>query len=237
MNQINLKQSNSNILKVITIISTLIFLFSCSNENKQKIINNEKQVKNIDTIVNRKVLTVEPSDSYPIQTVKDIEYSVSVKDKVSNLKYEFTAGNDGKVVIRRNFDFLNLPPQKSIFDFDELNYVLKEAKNDFKINSLNYLIYGTLDSAKDINSVLNITKKYIDYKKGKLNISTKDYGKISELILQSDIVYEINKTLSAYSKVVTKINIEKAFFIKPNRNSNEMITCFVVMIIENKSSR
>ena len=218
-------------MKILTLFLSLIIFSHCTNDNKIQIAKSE--IKK-DTIVIKKTLTSEKNNSFPIQTIKEIEYFVSVNNKDSNLKYIFSKRNDGKVIIRRNFDFPNLPQQKSVFKFDELKYVLQEAKNEFKIDSLNYLIYGSLDSAKNMDAVEKITKEFIESKGGKSNISTKDYGKISEFILKSDIAGQINSELSIFSMKITKISIEKAFLYKPNKDSKEIINCFVVMSIEKK---
>lgn len=216
-------------MKTFGLIFILLILSNCTNDNKKKLSKPEN--KN-DTIVIKKNLNVEIDNTYPTQTIKEIEYFVSVKDKSSNLKYNFSERNDGKIAISRNYDLPNLPSQKNILEFDELKYVLKEAKNDFKIDSLKYLIYGTLDTAENINSIKEITQKYLEYRNNKSNINTKDYGKISDIILHSNIVSEINKNLSKYSKSVTKISIEKAHFHKSDRDISETLNCFVVMTIE-----
>ena len=223
-----------HILKNLVLVSTLIFFCHCTNDKKINAVSIERTENKNDTIVIKKNQPVEPDNSEHVHIIKEIEYCVSLKSKESNIKYSFTERNDGKVVISKTFDFLNSPPQKNVFEFNELKFVMQKAKNDFKISSLEYLIYGTLDSTKNISSVKKITEKYIKSKNGKTNISTKDYGEISKLILQSEIVTEINKVLFDYSKTVSKINIEKAHFYKSNTNSNELINCFVVMEIENK---
>lgn len=197
-------------MKTFGLIFILLILSNCTNDNKKKLSKPEN--KN-DTIVIKKNLNVEIDNTYPTQTIKEIEYFVSVKDKSSNLKYNFSERNDGKIAISRNYDLPNLPSQKNILEFDELKYVLKEAKNDFKIDSLKYLIYGTLDTAENINSIKEITQKYLEYRNNKSNINTKDYGKISDIILHSNIVSEINKNLSKYSKSVTKLALKKLIFI------------------------
>jgi hypothetical protein len=95
------------------------------------------------------------------------------------------------------------------------------------------MIYGTLSSSKKNVVVENITKEFIASQNGKTNINTKNYKKIGDLILQSEIVKEIDKALLPYSKNVSKINVEKAFIKKQNGKSKEIIECMLVMEIEN----
>ena len=225
---------NYLILKNITSIVLLIFLFSCTNDKSVKIVYNENPQYQNDTVVNKTIHNIESKNTEPIQTIKEGIYFVSINNRKSNLKYNFSERNDGKVVISRNFDFPNLPRQKSVFDFDEFKFILKEANKDFKINALNYLIYGTLDSDKDLNSIEKITKKYIENKNGKTTISTKNYAEISQLILQSEIVSQINEDLSFYAKRVSEINIEKAHISKSDQSSTKLINGFVVMKIDDK---
>ena len=175
-------------MKTIVSILILLLFYHCTNDNKKAYKTENKN----DTVVVKKNLTIEQNNSFSIQKVKEIQYFVSVNGKKSNLKDNFSERNDGKVVINRKFDFPNLPPQRNVFEFDELKYILHEAKDDFNIDSLSYMIHGTLDTSKNLNSVKNITQKFLQTKENNSNISTSDYSKISDLILQSHIVKEIN---------------------------------------------
>lgn len=205
-------------LKKSMLIITLSFFFACKNNKKLK---SEKEENISDTIVTRK-----------IHSNNEVDYYV----KKSTLKYSFVKRNDQALVIKRslNISISNLTEIENDFSFDEFKYVLKSAKKDFKIDSLKYIIYGTLDSTNDINLVVDITKKYYTHNPKKANINVEDYFKISQIILHSKIVKDINKSLSPFLKIVSKIEIEKAHIFKSNRTSSEVINCFVIMTIKNK---
>lgn len=215
-------------MKTSALIISLVICCNCTQA--QATVSNS--VNKSDTIVHKRTIPVTANNSYFIQTIKEIEYFVSVDNQHSNLKYNFSERNDGKAVIRMLYDFPNLPAKESIFEFDELKYVLEEAQEDFKIDSLIYLVYGTLDTSKNISAVKEITRKYIEFKNNKSSISTSDYGIISNLILQSEIVNKINQSLAKFSKSVKKVTIEKAHFYKSDRDSSEILNCSVVMSIE-----
>ncbi len=180
----------------------------------------------------KNVRKVSNDTAFRVQIVKSCEYIVYLKKQKSKIAYEISERNDGKVVICRNYGFSSIATD-SLFKFNELKIILKDAKNDFKIDSLDYIIYGTLSSSKKNDVVENITKKFIESQNGKTNINTKNYKKIGDLILQSEIVKEIDKALLPYSKNVSKINVEKAFLNNHNGKSNEVIDCMIVMEIEN----
>lgn len=215
-------------MKNIFIITILILLCSCKKNNTELKSANTKK----DTIVMKNVRKVSNDTAFRVQIVKSGEYIVYLKKQKSKIAYEISERNDGKVVISRNYGFSSIATD-SLFKFNELKIILKDAKNDFKIDSLDYIIYGTLSSSKKNDVVENITKKFIESQNGKTNINTKNYKKIGDLILQSEIVKEIDKALLPYSKNVSKINVEKAFLNNHNGKSNEVIDCMIVMEIEN----
>ena len=215
-------------MKNISTILILILLYSCKkNSSELKHANAQN-----DTLVTKNVKKVSNDTAFDVQIVKQGEYIVSLNKQKSKIAYKISERNDGKVVISRNFNFSTINTE-SLFEFNELKLILKNAKNDFKIDSLKYIIYGTLSSSENNSVVENITKEFIQSQNGKTNISTKNYKKIGGLILQSEIVKEIDKALLPYSKNVSKINVEKAFIKKNNGKSKEMIDCTLVMEIEN----
>ncbi len=216
-------------MKNIFILTIFILLFSCKKNNKEL----KSPIIQNDTIVTKNIRKVSNDTAFNVQIVREGEYIVSVKKQKSRITYEIYERNDGKVVIRRNLGF-NWITSDSLFKFNELKVILEHAKNDFKVDSLNYIIYGTLSSSKKNDLVENATKKFIESQNGKTNINTKNYKKIGDLILQSEIVKEIDKALLPYSKNVSKVNVEKAFIKKHDGKSKEMIDCMLVMEIENK---
>jgi len=113
-------------MKNIFILTILILLYSCKKDN-----NELKSVKiQNDTIVIKNIRKVSNDTAFDIQIVKQGEYIVSLKKQKSKIAYTFSKRNDGKVVIRRNFSLIN---SDSLFKFNELKFILKAAKNDFKI--------------------------------------------------------------------------------------------------------
>jgi len=215
-------------MKNIFTLIILILLCSCKKNNGELKSANTQN----DTIVTNNVRTVSNDTAFNVQIVKTGEYIVYLKKQKSKIVYEISERNDGKVVISRNYGFSSINTD-SLFKFNELKFILKDAKNDFKIDSLNYIIYGTLSSSKKNYVVENITKEFIESQNGKTNINTKNYKKIGDLILQSEIVKEIDEALLPYSKNVSKINVEKAFIRNHSGKSKGMMDCFLVMEIEN----
>lgn len=153
----------------------MILLGSC-DKNKQS----EYSLDN-DTIVIKNIRNISDDTAFTVQIIKEGDYIVSLRKQKSKITHQISKRNDGKVVIRREFF---VPMNKDeFFKFNELKFILKEAKKDFKLDSLNYIIYGTLSESNDIRIVEDITQKYIKSHSGSKTINTSNYSEIENLIL------------------------------------------------------
>ena len=194
---------------VLIFLSVIVF-FSCSNqtEQKQKIKNDIKIHQISDTIIGKKNITNEIAGS--AYRKRAIGYFVIIKKDTSGFMPIFTESKDnGRIGISQNLPYSN--ETETYFQrLCELKLILPKAEKEFNFDSLRGMSVGRLILTGDL--AIKITEEYKNKFGENEKITTTDYSKISNFLLESRLTKDLNELFEPYSKSVEKVNIEKAFF-------------------------
>ena len=197
-----------NLLLILLIFTVC---FSCLNHNRQNQKNQNNAEKNSvsEPVIGMKNVINEVAGSAYLN--KAICYFVIANQDTSGFMPVFTESKDAGVV---GID-LNLPYSNKSETYHqrimELKLILNEAGKEFNFDSLRSMSVGRLILTGDL--AVDITREYKNQFGEKEKITTADYSKISDFLLNSGLTKDINELFEPYSKSVENVSIEKAFFI------------------------
>ena len=139
-----------------------------------------------------------------------IEYFVVVKNETSHFALVFAESKEtGALNIDLNLPYTN-KTETWAQRLSEMKLILPTASKEFDFVLLSSLSVGRLILTGDL--AIKITEQYKTRFGENKKITTADYGKISEFLLETNLATDINELFEPYSITVDKINIEKAFF-------------------------
>lgn len=195
---------------LIIILITVFAFYSCSNQARQKQ-KKETLIQTdltLDTIIGSINITDELAGSS--YRKRATGYFMVVQNDSSRYMPIFSESkNNGEIKIHPNFQYSNETKSYSQ-RLNELKLILPKAAKEYNLDSLKSMSIGRLLSSGDL--AITITEEY-KAKFGNTNVVlTEDYDKISNFLLESTLVKDLNKLLKPYSKVVSKVDIEKVFF-------------------------
>ncbi len=195
------------------ILINLIILVTCSCSSptgqKRESDNKESKAQSIDTLIGKKNITNEIAGS--AYRKRATGYFTIVNKDTSDFMPIFSEYNDnGKIGINLNLPYLK--NAKTYFQrLSELELILPEAALEYNFDSLRTVSIGRLILSGDL--AISVTKEYKEKFGNKEKIITSDYKEISEFLLaESTLAKDLNELLKPYSKSVSRIDIEKAFF-------------------------
>ncbi len=173
---------------------------------------------NGDTLVlKNQMLYIEPNET---------DYFVVVNNDTSNFIITFRKDiNSQKFTIDARYHSLYRKGKLYKTKIIELEKVLKNASNDFNLDSLSTLVLGQLVITGDL--AIEVTNEFIirygnDFK-------TTDFDKVPDFLMDSKLTKDINKLFKPYDLQVDQIRIEKLGFI-PSEN------VYLLSIIETKQN-
>ncbi|HSH20148.1 MAG TPA: hypothetical protein VLA03_06830 [Draconibacterium sp.] len=190
-------------------ILVFIFLFvSCTKQNKNKTGTYYSDIETQDTLIASKTITGETAGYAYLK--RAVEYFAVIKNDTSSFMPLFIESKENSAV---SID-LNLPYTNKTETYaqrmSELKLILPTASKEFDFDSLRSLSIGRLILTGDL--AVEITKQYKTRFGENEKITTSDYGRISEFLLESNLTKDFNELFEPYSLTVEKIIIEKAFF-------------------------
>jgi len=199
--------------KLILINLIILAIYSCSSQigQKQESDNKKLNVESADTLIEKNNITNEIAGS--AYRNRATGYFMIVNKDSSDFMPIFSEYKDnGNVGLN-----LNLPYSKSNMTYyqrlNELELILPVAALDYNFDSLKSISFGRLILSGDL--AIQLTKEYREKFGEKELIATADYKEISEFLLaESTLTKDLNKLLKPYSKSVSRVGIEKAFFTK-----------------------
>ena len=198
-------------MKKIILINLIIAVFySCSNQTgkKKEAENNAKTIQTKDTIIGKKVISNEIAVSSYRKRATGY-YTIISNDTSEFMPILSESKDNGRIGLN-----LNLPYSKRNITYsqilDELELILTEAAKDYNFDSLATMSIGRLILSGDLAII--VTEEYKNRFGNKEKISTSDYKEISDFLIASTLAKDLNDLLKPYSKSVSRIGIEKAFF-------------------------
>lgn len=201
-------------MKYLSVI-LIIVLTSCTNKKrKEAVTQNEKNVTS-DTLIGKVKITNEISGS--AYRNRATGYFVITEKDSSNYVPIFTESKEnGNISIIQNLSY-SKKNRTYAQRLNELKLILQRAEQDYDIDSLTGMSLGRLILSGDLAVML--TKEFKNTFGDKKQITTTEYQKISNFLLESTLTRDLNIVFKPYQKAVKKIRIEKAFFT----NKKELI--------------
>jgi hypothetical protein len=203
----------------ICILVFFLLFLSCTKQNKNKTGTYSSDIETQDTLIASKTITGEPAGSAYLK--RAVEYFVVVKNDTSGFMPVFIESKEKSAV---SID-LNLPYTNKTETYaqrmSELKLILPIASKEFDFDSLRSLSIGRLILTGDL--AVEITKQYKSRFGENEKLTSSDYGRIMEFLLETNLTKDLNELLEPYSLTVEKIIIEKAFFTTKDdliKNSN-----------------
>ncbi|WP_068473296.1 hypothetical protein [Saccharicrinis aurantiacus] len=184
----------------------LLILLSCSNGRGKELSRHRHFTS--DTILGTRQITDELAGSTYRKRAN--VYFTIIKSDTSEYKPVFyELKEDGRIVIDQNLDYST---RSSTYakSLQELQLILPKAAEDYNFDSLKYMYYGRLIQSGDL--AITITNEYKNRFGESEIIRTSDYSKISNFLMESTLVRDLNQLFSHHSKYIEKLGIEKAFF-------------------------
>jgi hypothetical protein len=213
---------NSNKLgmmkKIIIVLLSFLVCCGCSNQTESKTkIDDVKQTAFLaDTIIGKKTITNEIAGS--AYRKRATGYFVIVKNDTSDFMPIFAQSKDDNSIGIH----LNLPYTKHTRTFvqrlSELKLILPLASNEFNFDAIKTISVGRLILTGDL--AVDITTQYKNKFGDAERITTADYQRISDFLLESKLTSDLNELFKPYSISVETINIEKVFFTTKSELSN-----------------
>ncbi|MGB0850540.1 MAG: hypothetical protein ACPGTP_04790 [Bacteroidia bacterium] len=190
----------------IYLIVILCVLVSCTNSTERENSDHSKNGTYVDRI------EVSNSTSGSSYITKAHSYFVVTGSDTSSFKPTFGEMRSTKDVFLR----LALPYSKENISYtrrmEELHFILSEAGKEYDLSALNSISYGRLILSGEL--ALAVHSEIEKNVTGTETITTGEYAKIEELIMNSVLSEDLNTVLEPHQLAVKKISIQKAFFTK-----------------------
>ncbi len=204
-------KNNKTTMKILFFVGlSAAIICSCLNGNNKNIRNTKVQKTNIgsDSVIGKRDISREVAGSNYIHSAT--EYFVVAANDTSTFRPVFVKWKqNGEITID-----LNLPYTRKTETWSqriqELKVILKKAETDYRMDSLRNIDVGRLILTGD--AAVEITRKYKNRFGTVENITTADYKRISDFLIETKLTADFNNILHPYSLSVDKFSIEKAFF-------------------------
>lgn len=183
---------------------------SCSNQTgkKKEAEIKAKTVNSNDTIIGMKDITNEIAGSTYRKRATEY-FTIVNKDTSDFMPIIGESKDNGRIGINQN---LTYSKKNKIYSqrLIELKLILPEAAKEYNFDSLTTMSNGRLILSGDLAII--VTEEYKRKFGNKEKVTTADYKGISDFLLESTLAKDLNELLKPYSKSVSRISIEKAFF-------------------------
>ncbi len=192
--------------KILLISLLLLVVYSCKDdENAQETSN---KISKVDTIIAKEEI-VEGMFEYPLRGRETRYFVVTGSDTSSLRPTFFQEYESGAVTLILNelYGYNQLPQKRKL---NELKQILKLAKQDFPLDSLNSILIANIIFSSNLE--IELTKKFEQNKKNRLN----PHKFIREFLYESDLTKKVNRLLKPYNKSVESYGTEKYGFIDRN---------------------